>query len=102
MLEALLEEFGLEWAPHKQRGPCAVIEFLGLLICNVEGARCIALTEGRQRKLRLMLDDWASRRPRGGGRLPVQPKELAGLLGHLVFASQCVRGRCALLTYSRT
>ena len=21
MLEALLDEFGLEWAPHKQRGP---------------------------------------------------------------------------------
>jgi len=92
MLEALLAEFGLEWAPHKQRGPCAVIEFLGLLICNTEGARCIALTEGRQRKLRTMLDEWASRRPRGGGRLAVRPKELASLLGHLVFASQCVRG----------
>ena len=49
MLEALLAEFGVEWAPHKQRGPCSVIEFLGMLLCNVEGARCIALTEGRQR-----------------------------------------------------
>jgi hypothetical protein len=27
MLEALLAEFGVEWAPHKQRGPCSVIEF---------------------------------------------------------------------------
>ena len=52
MLEALLDEFGLEWAPHKQRGPCCVIEFFGLLLSNVEGARCIALTEGRQQRLR--------------------------------------------------
>ena len=69
-----------------------MIEFLGMLLSNVEGARCVALTEGRQRKLRAMIDEWSSRRPRAGGRLLVEPKELASLLGHLVFASQCVRG----------
>eukprot|EP00966_Prymnesium_polylepis_P066096 1533597-Prymnesium_polylepis.1 len=63
MLEALLDEFGLEWAPHKQRGPCRVIEFLGLLLSNVEGARCVALTEERQRRLRGMIDEWSARRP---------------------------------------
>ena len=35
----LLEEFGLAWAPHKHRGPAQVMEFLGLLISNVEGHR---------------------------------------------------------------
>ena len=63
MMEALFAEFGIESAPHKQRGPCRVIEFLGLLLCNVEGARCVALTEGRQRRLREMIDEWSARRP---------------------------------------
>ena len=92
MLEALFAEFGVEWAPHKQRGPCAVIEFLGMLLCNVEGARCIALTEGRQAKLRGMINEWAARRPAAGERLVVGAKELAKLLGHLVFGSQVVPG----------
>ena len=92
MLEALLEEFGLEWAPHKQRGPCAVIEFLGMLLSNVEGARCIALTESRQVKLRSMIDAWMARRPAAGEQLRVGAKELAQLLGHLVFGSQVVPG----------
>ena len=92
MMEELFAEFGIESAPHKQRGPCRAIEFLGLLLCNVEGAQCVALTEGRQRKLREMIDSWLRRRPVRGGRLVVEPKELASLLGHLVFASQCVPG----------
>ena len=92
MLEAILEEFGLEWAPHKQRGPTQCIEFLGLLICNVQGARCIALTESRQTKLRAMIDEWLLKRPREGSQLQVEPKELARLLGNLVFASQVIPG----------
>ena len=92
MLEALFAEFGVEWAPHKQRGPCAVIEFLGMLLSNVEGARCIALTEGRQMRLRAMIDEWMARRPAAGERLQVGAKELAKLLGHLVFGSQVVPG----------
>ena len=92
MLEALFAEFGVEWAPHKQRGPCSVIEFLGLLISNVEGARCIALTESRQARLRSMIDEWMARRPAAGEELRVGPKELARLLGHLVFGSQVVPG----------
>jgi hypothetical protein len=92
MLEMLFAEFGVEWAPHKQRGPCAVIELLGMLLCNVEGARCIALTESRQGKLRGMINDWMARRPEAGERLQVGAKELAKLLGHLVFGSQVVPG----------
>ena len=34
IFEDVMREFGLEWAPQKQRGPCACIEFLGLLVCN--------------------------------------------------------------------
>ena len=45
LLEQILDELGLQYAPHKKRGPAQVMEFLGLLISNVEGARCIALTE---------------------------------------------------------
>ena len=77
----LLEEFGLESSQHKERGPCAVIEFLGLLLCNVEGSRCVALTEGRQQRLRAMIDEWLAREPaRPGGRTVVAPRELASLL----------------------
>ena len=92
MLEAILAEFGLEWAPHKQRGPTQCIEFLGLLVCNVPGARCIALTEERQRKVRALIDEWQARKPRAGRLRVVDPTELARLLGNLVFASQCVPG----------
>ena len=54
-LEDLLHEVGVCWAPHKQRGPCQVIEFLGLLVSNMPGKRLIMLTEKRQKKLRGML-----------------------------------------------
>ena len=93
LLEQICSEFGLHWAPHKQRGPSRVMEFLGWLVCNLEGKRCIALTEKRQGKLRGLLNDWRSRRPLGGRRaLRVPPKEMAVLLGNLVFASQVVPG----------
>ena len=93
ILEALLAELGLQWAPHKRRGPARVIEFLGMLICNSPRTpRCIGLTRRRQEALRARLDEWLSRRPRGGGpaQAIAEPRELAVLLGHLVFASQVV------------
>ena len=40
------EEFaarGVQWAPHKKRGPCQCIEFLGLLLCNLEGLRGVSI-----------------------------------------------------------
>ena len=91
ILEALLAELGLQWAPHKRRGPARVIEFLGMLICNSPRApRCIGLTRRRQEALRARLDEWLARRPRPGGPSQViaEPRELAVLLAHLVFASQ--------------
>jgi len=91
ILEALLAELGLQWAPHKRRGPAQVIEFLGLLLCNhARAPRCIALTRRRQSDLRARLDAWLARRPARGsaGLEVVDPRELAVLLGNLVFASQ--------------
>ena len=91
IFEALLLELGLQWAPHKRRGPAQVIEFLGLLLCNHERApRCITLTRKRQRDLRERLVAWRARRPARGARALeiVDPRELAVLLGNLVFASQ--------------
>ena len=92
ILEEVLAEFGMQWAPSKHRGPVQCLEFLGLLLCNVEGHRCIALTESRQRKLRKMIDDWMERRRTAGGVVKAPPVEIAKLLGHLVFASQVVPG----------
>ena len=91
--ESLLAEFCIQWAPHKRRGPTQCIEFLGLLICNVEGMRCIGLTEGRLERVRGELHEWRARRPpSGGGELRVDARELARMLGHLVFVSQVVPG----------
>ena len=94
---ALLEEEfkarGLQWAPNKTRGPCKCIEFLGLLISNAEGQRGVTVTEKRLKKLMAEIESWQSRKPEGGkGELEVDPRELAQLLGRLVFASQVVRG----------
>jgi hypothetical protein len=91
-LEDLLHEVGVCWAPHKQRGPCQVIEFLGLLVSNMPGKRLIMLTEKRQKKLRGMLQEWFARRPPSGESLRADPVELARLLGNLVFASQVFNG----------
>ena len=96
VLEQVLFEFGIPWAPHKQRGPSICIEFLGLLLSNVPGHRCVALTEKRQAKLREQIDEWLGRRDvarhAGSGveGLTVDIKELASFLGHLVFCSQVV------------
>ena len=93
MFEGLLAELGLQWAPHKRRGPAQVMEFLGPLMCNVPSMRCIGLTESRETKLLGMIADWTNMRPRSGqAPLRVEPVEMARLLGHLVFASQVVQG----------
>ena len=91
MLDALLFELGLAWAPHKMRGPCRVIEFLGLLIVNTVDRQCMALTSSRQSRLGTMVSEWMARRPETG-RTTAGPRELAKLLGHLVFASEVVPG----------
>ena len=88
--KALLKEFGLCWAPHKHRGPAQCMEFLGLLISNVDGHRRVGLTQKRTKKLRAMIDEWSSRRPKGREAYPADPREVAKLLGHLVFVSQVV------------
>ena len=93
ILEAELAERGIEWAPHKQRGPSAAMEFLGLLLANLDGEMSISLTRKRRDGLLRELERWELWRrecacsavePRAA------PRELASLLGKLVFASQVV------------
>ena len=91
ILEQVLFELGMEWAPHKQRGPCSCIEFLGLLIANFEEVCCLSISKKRQSKLQGMLDEWMAKRPKKGV-YRADPTELAKLLGTLVFASQVVPG----------
>ena len=92
IFEEVMQEFGMQWAPAKQRGPVQCIEFLGLLLSNVEGHRCIALSEKRQQRLKEMIAEWWELKSVDGLGVKVKPKDLAKLLGHLVFASQVVPG----------
>ena len=95
--ERLLEELGLPWARHKRRGPALAMEFLGHLIANAGPTPCIALTEGRRRRVSAMIESWMLRRPSGGFGATAEPRELAELMGHLVFASEVLpRGRTYL------
>jgi hypothetical protein len=89
LLDDVMAELGMMWAPHKERGPTRVIEFLGLLLVNIPGLQCIGLTEKRQLGLLERLAQWAAR-PRTD--TTADPVELAQLMGHLVFASQVVPG----------
>ena len=93
-MRLLEEEFaarGIQWAPHKRRGPCRSIEFLGLLLCNFEGMRGVTLSQKRRGKLMAELNGWKERRP-SEGTLKADPRELASTLGKLIFASQVVKG----------
>jgi hypothetical protein len=89
ILEAEFLALGVQWAPHKKRGPCRCIEFLGLLLANIDGWAGVTLSRKRHGKLLAELDGWASRRPADGW-LSAGPKEVASTLGKLVFASQVV------------
>ena len=91
MLEAEFAARGLLWAPHKRRGPCKCIEFLGLLICNTEGLRGVTITRKRRAKLFAEIEGWLDREPEDGD-LTADPRELASFLGKLVFISQVVKG----------
>ena len=82
---------GIQWAPHKKRGPCRCIEFLGLLICNTEGLRGITITRKRRAKLIEAIEAWIALEPDEGD-LTTDPRELASFLGKLVFVSQVVQG----------
>ena len=83
IFEEVMKEFGMQWSPSKQRGPVQCLEFLGLLLCNVEGHRCIALSEKRQEKLKVMIGEWTKRRTFAGEIVKVDPIELAKLGGSL-------------------
>ena len=93
MLEAELRDRGISWAPHKHRGPASCMEFLGLLLANVGGRHSISLTRGRRDGLLSLIDEWQrwqAAEAASGRAARAQQKELASLLGKLVFASQVV------------
>ena len=62
LLDDVMASLGMFWAPHKERGPARVMEFLGLLLVNVPGLQCIGLTERRQTKLLERIGEWMQRR----------------------------------------
>jgi hypothetical protein len=91
LLEAEFEARGVQWAPHKKRGPCQCIEFLGLLLCNYGTTRGVTISRKRLESLLREIGEWQDRKP-SRGHLEVEPRPLASLLGKLVFSSQVVRG----------
>ena len=97
VLEALLDELGLQWARHKRRGPARVVEFLGHLLVNLSSElQVVALTRTRQERLIRLLSVWMERRSVASldweECIEADPRELASLLGHLVFCSEVVPG----------
>ena len=96
MLETLFNELGLQWAAHKRRGPARAMEFLGFLLVNEQGGRrLIAMSEGRHDKMLRLVQMWMGRRPSDleesrGVEATAEPKELASLLGLLVFCAAAV------------
>ena len=93
-MQWLEEEFsarGVQWAPHKKRGPCQCIEFLGLLLSNTSVARGVTITQKRLKKLTKEMEDWRAVDD-GSAQIEVVPKELASSLGKRVFVSQVVPG----------
>ena len=97
VLQSLLDELGLHWAAHKRRGPARAMEFLGFLLVNdpLGVGQLVAMTEQRQARITSMIEEWMVRRPHQmaeirGAKVKSGPKELASLLGHLVFAAEVV------------
>ena len=70
------------------------MEFLGHLLVNTGRLQCIALTASRQTRMEERLGEWLGRAPVGDEVVSAGPREVAVLLGHLVFCSQVIpRGR---------
>ena len=93
MLEEELKARGIGWAPHKHRGPARCMEFLGLLLANLQGQQGISLTRKRRDGLLALIaewEEWGLTAGRPGRRSRASPRGLASLLGKLVFASQVV------------
>ena len=60
MLEDEFRARGISWAPHKHSGPAACMEFLGLLLANVDGDLSISLTRKRRDSLLEQIREWRS------------------------------------------
>ena len=86
----LLTELGVPWSFHKRRSACKVITFLGVVISNMPGCRRFVMAEKRRLMLVELVRAWQAREPADEEVAEAGPRELAELLGHLVFVSAVV------------
>jgi hypothetical protein len=82
-----MEELGFQLAPWKTEGPCRIIDFLGLRLCNVPGERTISLPPNKLAKIKGLVDHTLATYAPGDR---IHPEELARLLGNLNFAAQVI------------
>ena len=112
-LEELLDVLGLQWALHKRRGPARAMEFLGILVANLpdlEGRPLVAVAEKRRKRMLTLFESWLAKRSPpptpwspSPKRLKVAPREMAELLGLLVFIAPCIpQGRVYMQAMLRT
>ena len=84
LLEQELRDRGIAWAPHKHRGPADVMEFLGLMLANLDGVHSLSLTRKRRDGLLALISEWESW---GAARetqpMRADPRTLASLLGEV-------------------
>ena len=113
IIEELLDVLGLQWALHKRRGPARALEFLGILIANLrglEGRPLVVVAEKRRKRMPTLFESWRAKRSPpptpwspSPKRLEVAPKEMAELLGLLVFIAPCIpQGRVYMQAMLRT
>ena len=104
---------GLQWALHKRRGPARAMEFLGILVANLpdlEGRPLVAVAEKRRKRMLTLFESWLAKRSPpptpwspSPKRLKVAPREMAELLGLLVFIAPCIpQGRVYMQVMLRT
>ena len=89
LLEAEFAARGLQWAPHKKRGPCRCIEFLGLLLCNVEGLRGITISRKRRASLMADIEAWLALEPHEGD---LSAKPTTSSTGDPGSEAECISG----------
>ena len=88
--EALVSDLGFDIAPHKTEGPVQKLTFLGVEIDSHTHEMCFRLPAEKMQRMKTLLDmagDWQLQ-----GRKTVKAKELAELVGFLVFASRVIPG----------
>ena len=95
VVESLLDELGLIWAPHKKEGPSQCIEFLGIQVDVRVGCMCFRLPTSKRDKLHSELVELAEMVRQGTK--TCQAHWLAGIVGRMGFASQVIPGSAVFM-----